>query len=89
MLQVLMSTLLAALKVIKGAGALQYGGNAIGGVIITSAPTVPLLDSLYGKTILSGHLKQWIVEVRCHQTLTKSYENGLVFNPSRDSEALW
>lgn len=42
------------LKVIKGAGALQYGGNAIGGVIITSAPKVPLLDSLYGKTILSG-----------------------------------
>ena len=37
-----------SIKVIKGAGALQYGGNAIGGVIITQAPKIPLLDSLYG-----------------------------------------
>jgi iron complex outermembrane receptor protein len=63
------------LKVIKGAGALQYGGNAIGGVIIASAPKVPLLDSLYGKTILSGSSNGLGGAVS--SSLTKSYQNGL------------
>ena len=63
------------LKVIKGAGALQYGGNAIGGVIIASAPKVPLLDSLYGKTILSGSSNGLGGVVS--SSLTKSYQNGL------------
>ena len=62
------------LKVIKGAGALQYGGNAIGGVIIASAPKVPLLDSLYGKTILSGSSNGLGGVVS--SSLTKSYQNG-------------
>jgi len=64
-----------SLKVIKGAGALQYGGNAIGGVIIASAPKVPLLDSLYGKTILSGSSNGLGGVVS--SSLTKSYQNGL------------
>ena len=63
------------LKVIKGAGALKYGGNAIGGVIIASAPKVPLLDSLYGKTILSGSSNGLGGVVS--SSLTKSYQNGL------------
>jgi len=63
-----------SIKVIKGAGALQYGGNAIGGVIITSAPKVPLLDSLYGKTIVSGSSNGRGGAVTSR--LTKSYENG-------------
>ena len=62
------------LKVIKGAGALQYGGNAIGGVIITSAPKVPLLDSLYGKTILSGSSNGLGGVVS--SSLTRSNKNG-------------
>ena len=63
-----------SIKVIKGAGALQYGGNAIGGVIITSAPTVPLLDSLYGKTIVGTSSNGRGGSVSSN--LTKSYENG-------------
>ena len=62
------------LKVIKGAGALQYGGNAIGGVVIASAPKVPLLDSLYGKTILSGSSNGLGGTVS--SSLTKSNQNG-------------
>ena len=62
------------LKVIKGAGALQYGGNAIGGVVITSAPKVPLLDSLYGKTIFSGSSNGLGGTVS--SSLTRSNQNG-------------
>ncbi|MDC1363475.1 TonB-dependent receptor, partial [Flavobacteriaceae bacterium] len=63
-----------SIKVIKGAGSLQYGGNAIGGVIITQAPKIPLLDSLYGKTTLSGSSngRGGVVSSR----VTKSHENG-------------
>ncbi len=42
------------LTVIKGAGALQYSGDAIGGVIVAEAPKVPVVDSLYGKTLLTS-----------------------------------
>ena len=63
------------LKVIKGAGALQYGGNAIGGVVIASAPKVPLLDSLYGKTIFSGSSNGLGGTVS--SSLTRSNQNGL------------
>ena len=62
------------LKVIKGAGALQYGGNAIGGVVIASAPKVPLLDSLYGKTIFSGSSNGLGGTVS--SSLTRSNQNG-------------
>jgi len=63
------------LKVIKGAGALQYGGNAIGGVVIASAPKVPILDSLYGKTIFSGSSNGLGGTVS--SSLTRSNQNGL------------
>lgn len=62
------------LRIIKGAGALQYGGNAIGGVVIASAPKVPLLDSLYGKTILSGSSNGLGGTVS--SSLTRSNQNG-------------
>ncbi|WP_417885468.1 TonB-dependent receptor [Zunongwangia sp.] len=42
------------IAVIKGASALQYGGDAIGGVVIIEPENIPAKDSLYGKTILSG-----------------------------------
>ena len=63
-----------SLKVIKGASALQYGGNAIGGVVIASAPKVPILDSLYGKTILSGSSNGLGGTVS--SSLTRSNQNG-------------
>ncbi|MHA7056825.1 TonB-dependent receptor [Aquimarina sp. M1] len=37
------------LNVIKGAGALQYGGNAIGGVIIAENKLTTLRDTIFGK----------------------------------------
>tara|TARA_R110002012_G_scaffold322108_1_gene555952 strand:+ start:70401 stop:72800 length:2400 start_codon:yes stop_codon:yes gene_type:complete len=41
------------LSVIKGAGALQYSGDAIGGVVIAEAAKIPVKDTLYGKTLMS------------------------------------
>ena len=63
-----------SIKVIKGAGALQYGGNAIGGVIVTEAPKIALLDSLHGSTILTGVSNGRGGAITT--SLTKSYENG-------------
>jgi len=42
------------LKVIKNASALQYSGDAIGGIIISESQKVPLMDSLYGQTALTS-----------------------------------
>ena len=39
------------LTLIKGAGALQYSGDAIGGVIVVSPLKYQVKDSLYGKTL--------------------------------------
>ncbi|MEW7277596.1 TonB-dependent receptor [Aquimarina sp. 2201CG1-2-11] len=38
------------IKVIKGAGALRYGGNAIAGVIITENKLTSLQDTIFGKS---------------------------------------
>ncbi len=43
-----------SITVIKGASALQYGGDAIGGVILMEQAFLPATDTLYGKTILNG-----------------------------------
>jgi iron complex outermembrane receptor protein len=43
-----------AISVVKGAAALQYGGDAIGGTIVLEQEKFPLKDTLYGKTILNG-----------------------------------
>ncbi|EAR12050.1 hypothetical protein PI23P_11972 [Polaribacter irgensii 23-P] len=42
------------ISVIKGANALEYGGDAIGGVIVVSPDRVLVKDTLYGKSILTG-----------------------------------
>lgn len=42
------------ITLIKGAGALKYSGNAVGGIIISEAPKIPVKDSIYGKTLLTG-----------------------------------
>lgn len=41
-------------SVIKGASGLQYGGDAIGGVVIIEPFPIPVKDTLYGRTILNG-----------------------------------
>lgn len=42
------------ITVIKGASALQYTGDAIGGVVISEPNRIIAKDSLFGKTLLSG-----------------------------------
>jgi iron complex outermembrane receptor protein len=44
----------ANITVIKGSSALEYGGDAIGGVIIAEHQKAPLKDTIMGKTILTG-----------------------------------
>ena len=64
-----------SISVIKGATALQYGGDAIGGVILVSPENTIRTDSLYGKTLLNG-----ITNGRggnISSELTKTYENGM------------
>lgn len=41
------------ITVIKGASALQYTGDAIGGVIISEPIKIPIKDTLYGKSIFA------------------------------------
>ncbi len=42
-----------SISVLKGASALQYSGDAIGGIVISEPKTMPIKDSLFGKTIAS------------------------------------
>jgi len=43
-----------SITVLKGASALQFTGDAIGGVVISEAPRMAVKDSLFGKTILTA-----------------------------------
>lgn len=63
------------ISVIKGAAALEYGGDAIGGVIVMNPLPIARVDSLFGKTQLNlfsngrgGNITS---------TLVKSYDSGL------------
>ena len=62
------------LTLIKGAGALQYGGDAIGGVIVAESLKVPIKDTLYGKTLLTAASNGRGSSVTSQ--VTKSYQNG-------------
>ena len=63
-----------SLKLVKGAGLLEYSGDAIGGIIIAEASKVEKKDSLYGKTILSNSTNGRGSTISSR--LTKSYSNG-------------
>ncbi|VXC17999.1 TonB-dependent receptor [Maribacter litoralis] len=63
------------ISVIKGAAAIEYGGDAIGGVIVLEPLPIVRTDSLFGKTQLNlasngrgGNITS---------SLTKSYKSGL------------
>ncbi|MCE2613915.1 TonB-dependent receptor [Flavobacteriaceae bacterium D16] len=43
-----------SVTVIKGASALKYGGDAIGGVILLEQKNLAVKDTLFGKTLLTG-----------------------------------
>lgn len=42
------------ISVIKGSGALAFGGDAVGGVVVINPSKVIRMDTIYGKTIISG-----------------------------------
>lgn len=68
-----------SISVIKGANALQYGGDAIGGVVIIN-PTKNSIekDTLYGKSIISQQSNGRLFSVT--SSLSKSYKNGWFIN---------
>ena len=66
------------ITVIKGANSLAFGGDAIGGVIITEPSNVILKDSLYGKSILSGQSNGRGYSF--HSSLSKSTKVGWYVN---------
>ena len=63
-----------SISVIKGAAALQYGGDAIGGVILVEQNKFPKKDSLFGKTILAGVLNGRGGKI--NSDIVKTYKNG-------------
>ncbi|WGH76187.1 TonB-dependent receptor [Tenacibaculum tangerinum] len=68
-----------SISVIKGANALQYGGDAIGGVVIIN-PTKSSIekDTLYGKSIISQQTNGRLFSVMT--SLNKSYQSGWYVN---------
>ena len=62
------------LTVVKGAGALRYGGDAVGGVIIADSQRPPIKDTLYGSTVLDAFTNGRGGSATSN--LAKSYENG-------------
>lgn len=63
------------ISVIKGAAALEYGGDAIGGVIVLEPLPIINTDSLFGKTQLNAFSNGRGGNIT--SSLTKSYSNGL------------
>lgn len=63
-----------SINVIKGANALAYGGDAIGGVIVIKPSNISLKDSLYGKTIVSGQTNGRGFSLS--SSLIKTYQKG-------------
>ncbi|NAS30498.1 TonB-dependent receptor [Flavobacteriaceae bacterium R38] len=63
------------LTVIKGSGALQYGGDAIGGVVLANPAPLARKDTLFGKTILSGSSNGRGGSIT--SSLDKGFNNGI------------
>lgn len=61
-------------SVIKGSGALAYGGDAIGGVIVVSANKNIRKDTLFGRTIVGGQSNGRGYNIS--STLNKNYKSG-------------
>lgn len=67
----------ANVTVVKGAGALRYGGDAVGGVIVTDPAVAPVKDTLFGKTIFGAMSNGRGTSTT--SSLTKAYKSGLHF----------
>jgi len=63
-----------SLSVIKGSGALAYGGDAIGGVVLLNPIKTITRDSLFGKTIINGQTNGRGGNIST--SLTKTYKKG-------------
>lgn len=63
-----------SVTVVKGASALQYGGDAIGGVIVLAKNHIFKSDTLFGKTIVNGVFNGRGGSI--NSELTKSFEKG-------------
>jgi iron complex outermembrane receptor protein len=63
------------LTVIKGSGALQYGGDAIGGVVLAKPKNLATKDTIFGKTILSGSTNGRGGSVT--SSIDKGFNNGI------------
>ncbi len=63
-----------SVTVVKGASALQYGGDAIGGIIIMKPSRIPAKDTLFGKTLLTGATNGRGGSISSE--IVKGYENG-------------
>ena len=66
------------ITVIKGANALEFGGDAIGGVIVVAPNRIIVKDSLYGKSILTGQTNGQGFSF--HSSLSKSTKEGYYVN---------
>lgn len=67
-----------SINLIKGANALAYGGDAIGGVIVMKPLNISLKDSLYGKMITSAQTNGRGYSFT--SALTKTWEQGWYVN---------
>ncbi|RDK85391.1 TonB-dependent receptor [Marinirhabdus gelatinilytica] len=63
-----------SITVLKGASALQFSGDAIGGVVVSEPARVAIKDSLYGKTLLSAQTNGRGATFTT--VLTKSFSSG-------------
>ena len=63
-----------SISVIKGSGALAFGGDAIGGVVVMSPQRAFLKDSIFGKTITSAQTNGRGYSLS--SKLTKTYTKG-------------
>ena len=63
-----------SVSLIKGANALEYGGDAIGGVIVVNPTRIFAVDSLFGQTSLNGQSNGR--GYGFNTSLTKTYNKG-------------
>ncbi len=67
-----------SINVIKGANALAYSGDAIGGIIVIKPLNIKKVDSIYGKTILNGQTNGRGYHIS--SSLTKTWDKGWYIN---------
>lgn len=65
------------ITVVKGASALKYGGDAIGGTVILEPGKIPAIDTLFGKVVMTGHTNGRGGSLTSQ--LIKGYEDGWFF----------